>query len=71
VKTAKPYRMFDGYGLYLEMYPGGGKLWRFKFKINGKEDRHTLGAYPEVSLADARDRRVECRKLVAKELALT
>ncbi|MDR2506736.1 MAG: integrase arm-type DNA-binding domain-containing protein [Candidatus Accumulibacter sp.] len=61
----KPVRMFDGGGLYLEISPAGGKLWRFKYRIEGKEKRLAFGAYPETSLADARQRREEARKLIA------
>ena len=49
----KPVRHFDGGGLYLEVSPSGGKLWRFKFRFGGKEKRLGLGIYPAVSLAEA------------------
>jgi integrase len=64
----KPVRMFDGGGLYLEVSPSGGKLWRLKYRFMGKEKRLALGTYPEVTLADARDRRSEARKLLASEI---
>ena len=50
----KPYRLFDGGGLYLEVSQTGGKLWRFKYRYLGKEKRLALGAYPTVGLKDAR-----------------
>ena len=50
----KPYKVFDGQGLYLEVYPNGSKLWRIKYKYEGKDRRVSLGAYPEISLKDAR-----------------
>lgn len=50
---AKPYRMFDGGGLYLEVSPSGGKLWRWKYRIAGVEQRLSLGVYPDVSLSEA------------------
>ncbi|ODU48346.1 integrase arm-type DNA-binding domain-containing protein [uncultured Aquimonas sp.] len=62
----KPRRMFDGRGLYLEVSPAGGKLWRLKYRFDGKERRLALGKYPEVSLTEARKRREEARELVAK-----
>jgi len=52
-----PYRKADGGGLYLEVFPNGSKLWRWKFRYGGKEKRMALGAYPIVSLAEARKRR--------------
>lgn len=52
-----PYKKADGGGLYLEIFPNGSKLWRWKFRVNGKEKRLALGAYPQVSLKDARQRR--------------
>ena len=61
----KPQRLFDGGGLYLEVAPTGGKLWRWKYRHAGKEKRLALGAYPEVSLADARERHNAGRKLLA------
>ena len=69
VRNAKPkekmYRLFDGDGLYLEIIPAGGKYWRFKYQFAGKEKRLAFGVYPEVSLADARERRAQARKMVA------
>jgi len=57
--------MFDGGGLYLEVSPAGGKLWRLKYRFDGKEKRLALGIYPDVGLKDARDRRDLARKLLA------
>lgn len=61
----KPYRMADSGGLYLEVAPTGGKLWRWKYRHAGKEKRLALGAYPSVSLSEARERHAEARKLLA------
>lgn len=58
------YRKADEKGLYLEIAPSGSKLWRFKYRFAGKEKRLALGAYPEVSLADARQARDDARKLI-------
>lgn len=58
----KPIRLFDGGGLYLEVTPAGGKLWRLKYRFAGKEKRLALGAYPAVSLKVARDRRDEAKR---------
>ena len=60
--SAKPVRMFDGGGLYLEVRPAGGKWWRFKYRFGGKEKLLALGTYPDVSLKQARDRRDTARK---------
>ena len=52
IRTAKPgpkpVRLFDGGGLYVEISPAGGKLWRLKYRFGGKEKRLALGAYPEI-----------------------
>ncbi len=60
IRKAKPqskaFRIFDGGGLYLEVSPSGGKLWRWKYRYAGKEKRLALGLYPEVSLKAVRDR---------------
>lgn len=61
----KLYRVFDGRGLYLEVMPNGSKYWRLKYRILGKERRMALGVFPDVGLADARERRDAARKLVA------
>jgi hypothetical protein len=69
LRKAKPatkvQRLFDGGGLYLEITPAGGKLWRQKYRYGGKEKRLAHGTYPDVSLADARERRDAARKLLA------
>ena len=52
---AKSYKLFDGAGLYVEIMPSGGKLWRYKYRFGGKEKRLALGAYPVTSLREARD----------------
>ena len=60
----KPYRLFDGKGLYLEITPKGSKYWRLKYSFRGKEKRLALGVYPEVSLQAARDKTMAARKLL-------
>ena len=71
-KNAKPkdksYKMFDGGGLYLEIMPSGSKLWRLKYYHLKKEKRLSFGAYPLVSLADARKKRDEAKKLLLKDI---
>jgi integrase len=54
--AGKPRKVFDGAGLYLLVTPAGGKLWRFKYRYRGKEGLLALGAYPDVSLKEARAR---------------
>ena len=63
--TTKQYKLADGAGLYLLVTPAGGKLWRLKYRMAGKEKLMTFGCYPEVSLADARKRRDEAREQIA------
>lgn len=58
----KPYKVSDSGGLYLEITPNGSKLWRFKYRFNGKSKKLALGAYPTVGLAEARK-----KHLLAKE----
>jgi integrase len=62
---AKPYKLTDGYGLHLLIEPNGSKLWRFRYHFARKEKMLSLGRYPEVSLASARAKRDDARKLVA------
>lgn len=69
VSKAKPedrdYKLFDGAGLFLQVSPSGGKLWRLKYRFDGKHKLLALGQYPEISLANARKRREEARTLLA------
>lgn len=64
----KPYKLSDGKGLYLFVHPAGGKYWRMKYYHLGKEKHMSLGVYPEVSLADARDVVIEARKLIKQNI---
>ena len=70
VQSAKPkdksYKLSDGRGLYLEISPSGGKWWRYKYRFEGKEKRISLGTYPDISLAKARDNHITARKLLAE-----
>jgi len=61
----KPVTLFDGGGLFLMVTSSGGKLWRFKYRFEGKEKKIAFGSYPEISLLDARQRRDDARKLLA------
>jgi integrase len=60
-----PYKLFDERGLFLLVHPSGGRYWRLKFRLHGKERTAALGTYPDVSLAKARKRRDDARELVA------
>ena len=70
IDNAKPkeknYPLFDGGGLYLEISPKGSKLWRMKFRLNGKAGLLSFGKYPDVSLQQARIKREEARKQIAQ-----
>jgi integrase len=63
--AVKAYRIGDGGGLYLWITPAGGKLWRWKYRHEGEEKLMSFGKYPDVSLALARERHGEARKLLA------
>lgn len=60
----KPLRIADGGGLFIEIRPSGGKLWRYAYRLHGKQKLLALGSYPEVSLAEAREKHAAARKLV-------
>jgi integrase len=70
IKNAKPkaeqYKLHDEKGLFAIIRPTGGKLWRFKYRYQGKEQQLSLGTYPEVSLKDARKRLNAARNLLAE-----
>ena len=55
----------DGRGLYLHVMPSGTRSWVFRYKLAGKSHWMGLGAYPAVSLAEAREKAIEQRKLLA------
>jgi integrase len=59
-----PFRLSDGGGLHLEIRPTGARLWRYRYRLGGKENVFAIGAYPEISLAKARDARDDARTLV-------
>lgn len=65
-KTAKaaekPYKLFDGHGLYLAVSVAGGKHWRVSYRLDGKPQTATIGPYPLIGLADARIKRDELRR---------
>ena len=63
---AKAYTLSDGEGLYLNVTIQGRKQWRFKFVIEGKSNWLSFGSFPEVSLLEARDKRLAARKLLAQ-----
>jgi len=61
----KPYKLSDGGGLYLEVAPSGGKWWRYKYRFGGKEQRLSLGTYPDVGLKEVRTRHAAERQKIA------
>ncbi len=69
IRKAKPaegkVKLSDGAGLYLELWPNGARYWRLKYRLAGVEKRLSLGVYPDVTLADARRRRDEHRRMLA------
>lgn len=62
---AKAWKLGDFDGLFVLVQPEGGKLWRFKYRLNGKERKLSFGRYPDVPLQEARRRRDEARAVVA------
>lgn len=69
IQAAKPrekaYKLFDQGGLFLLVHPNGGRYWRLKYRMHGREKLLALGTFPEVSLSKARFRREDARKLIA------
>lgn len=60
----KPVKLFDGEGLYLLVNPNGSKLWRFKYRYQGKEKLLSFGHYPEVGLDNARVLRSDAQQML-------
>ena len=69
IRASRPkeraYKVFDQRGLFMLVTPTGGRLWRFRYRLGGVEKLLTLGAYPDVPLRRAREKREDARKLVA------
>ena len=61
----KPYKVSDFQGLYVTVAPSGSRLWHMKYRIDGREKRLSFGAYPAISLAQARKLRDEARARLA------
>ncbi|EMH2328947.1 integrase arm-type DNA-binding domain-containing protein [Citrobacter sp. Cf224] len=66
--SSRPVKLSDSHGLYLLVNPGGSRIWYLKYRFSGKESRVSLGAYPLVSLAEARQQRDGIRKLLAQNI---
>ena len=64
--SAKPYKLADGGGLFLYVNQTGGKLWRMKFRVGGREGLLSFGQYPHVGLAQAREKRDEAKRQLAE-----
>ncbi|WP_144139660.1 MULTISPECIES: tyrosine-type recombinase/integrase [Providencia] len=69
VRAAKPldksYKLTDGDGMHLMVHTNGSKYWRLQYRFGGKQKMLALGIYPEISLAEAREKRDAARKLIA------
>lgn len=63
---AKPYKLADSGGLYLLVTPSGGRCWRMNYRYLGKQKTLAFGTFPDIGLADARERRDAARKVLAK-----
>ncbi|WP_282950113.1 MULTISPECIES: integrase arm-type DNA-binding domain-containing protein [unclassified Sphingopyxis] len=63
---AKAIKLADGAGMFLLVTPAGGKLWRLKYRIDGREKLLAIGAYPDIGLSEARKRREEARAMIAQ-----
>ncbi|MGK4333559.1 tyrosine-type recombinase/integrase [Lonsdalea quercina] len=64
----KSYKLSDSQGLYLTVSASGAKLWYFRYRLGGKENRLAFGPYPQTTLAEAREKRDAARKLLASSL---
>jgi integrase len=60
----RPFKLFDGHGLFLLVKPNGARYWRLQYRMAGKQKLLALGVYPQVSLREARDKQADARKLI-------
>ena len=74
--SKSPRKLADGQGLYLWVMPNGAKYWRYTYRVpsqeKGKKKQKTLalGVYPEISIKQARDKKLEVRELLSQGKAL-
>src|SRR6202041_342590 len=61
----KPFKLYDRDGLFLLINPAGSKLWRWRYRVGGREKLLALGEYPIVSLGEARERHLAARRVLA------
>lgn len=61
----KPYIVSDDRGLYVEVFPTGGIIWRYRYRLNGSREKLTLGKYPDLTLKNARRKRDDAAQIVA------
>ena len=68
IKKAKPkekqYKLADGEGMYLRVYPNNSKYWQLKYRFDGKHKTLSFGVWPEVGISEAREKRFEARKKI-------
>lgn len=62
---ATTFTISDGQGLYVEVFPTGGVVWRYRYRLSGRQEKLTLGKYPALTLKNARLKRGEAAQLVA------
>ena len=61
----RPYTVSDGRGLYVEVFPTGGVVWRYRYRLTGRQEKLTLGKYPDLTLKNARLKRDEAAQAAA------
>lgn len=64
VPQVKPYTLRDGGSLFLQIQPSGGKLWRYRYRMQGRGYIYAIGRYPDFSLEEARQACAQARTLV-------
>lgn len=62
---ARPYKMADGGGMYIQVMPTGAKYWHLKYRVGGREKKISFGVYPDVTIAEARSHLAQARQLLA------
>jgi hypothetical protein len=60
----KPFKLYDGYGLYILVTPTGSKLWRFNYRFEGAQKSLSFGSYPDVSMDEARTMRNDAQQML-------
>ena len=66
IPSKRPYKLADAGGMFLLVTPSGGKLWRLKYRIDGKEKQLSIGSASSITIEEAREKAASAKKLLSE-----